>query len=354
MCGELQRAVSANITPSTAIHMDENHNAEEQRQSSSFLRRARWHDYTSRCIYLVTFSAAKGAPAFSAVRGEITPDGVKAETDLFPVGAIIDRELNRIPEYYPFVNILAYSVMPDHVHVVLFVEKANAMPLPRVVAAVKARCTGAYREAFPESSLTLAGESLFTKGFNDRIVSKSGQAEAFCRYVNDNPKRLYLRKNHPEFFNRCRLISVNGRQLAAYGNLLLLRHCAKSVVKVSRSFSAEETAAAERVWSEAIRSHGVLVSPFISEGEKAVRNLAVDNSASIIHILPNGFPERFKPSGREFVLCQEGRLLLIAPVEFRSRRFIVSREQCLEMNELAELIASDRLAFNIRRNGKPI
>lgn len=31
-------------------------------------RRAPWHDYRSRCVYMVTFTKMKGCPEFSTVR----------------------------------------------------------------------------------------------------------------------------------------------------------------------------------------------------------------------------------------------------------------------------------------------
>ncbi len=317
------------------------------RKNPDFLCRASWHDYTSRCIYMVTVSAAPGAPRFSSIKGVVTSEGVKAETELFPAGEIIEREINALHSNYPSVSVLAYCVMPDHVHIVIFIREKTELTLSRIVAAVKARSTSAFWAAFPDSQLASARESLFAKGFNDRIVRGEGQTDTFCQYVRDNPKRYFLRKAHPEYFNRCRIISINGRELAAFGNLLLLRHCVKSAVKVSRSLAAEEATARERAWSETVRSRGVLVSPFISEGEKAVRNQAVEGGACIIHILPNGFPERFKPCGRDFELCVEGRLLLIAPVEYNTRKTVVTRGQCLAMNELAALVAADGLRLAI-------
>ncbi|MDE6126257.1 MAG: transposase [Muribaculaceae bacterium] len=302
---------------------------------------------------MVTVSAAAGAPRFSEIMGTASEEGVSAWARLLPAGALIEREIVRLPEHYPVAKILAYSVMPDHLHIVVFIRERTETSLPRIVAAFKAKCTQAFRMSFPESPLSMAGESLFAKGFNDRIVRGRGEADAFCRYVEDNPKRYYIRKNHPEYFDRCRIIAVNGRELAAYGNLLLLRHCVKSAVKVSRSLTPEETICRERAWSETIRSRGVLVSPFISPGEKEVFRRAAEGGAGIIHILPNGFPERFKPSGREFDLCAEGRLLLIAPVEHDTRKTVVSRERCLEMNELAALVAANGLSLAIRREPRP-
>lgn len=83
-----------------------------------------------------------------------------------------------------------------------------------------------------------------------------------------------------------------------------------------------------------------LSPPFISQKEKAVREAGLRAGASIIHLLDNGFPPRYKPSGRDFGLCCEGRLLEIAPVEYSSQKKPLRRETALALNDLAMAIAA--------------
>ncbi len=56
----------------------------------------------------------------------------------------------------------------------------------------------------------------------------------------------------------------------------------------------------------------VLVSPFISKSEKAIRVEAEDIGANIILITHEAFGERFKPAAHDFNLCSQGRLLIIS------------------------------------------
>ena len=67
--------------------------------------------------------------------------------------------------------------------------------------------------------------------------------------------------------------------------------------------------------------------------------MAIDAGANLIIIRNEGFEERFKPSGLEFELCSEGRLLLLAPWPDKLRRSVVTRAEALEMNALAAKIA---------------
>ncbi len=309
-----------------------------------FYLRAEWHDYASRCFYMITVNKSADAPVLSAVKGEITPQGAVARTELTPTGVIVENALKRIKEHYPFVEIGRIAVMPDHVHFMVFVKLAGKIQLGEVVRIFKKESSVYYKELFPESPIAKRGGSLFVDGFNDRIVYKQGQLDRFKRYVLDNPRRYYLRVSHPRFFNCCRNISLNGEVYSVYGNFMLLSHPIREFVKVSRRFTAEELQRRMAAWNETIRGAGVLISPFISPKEKEVMRAGIERGASIIRIVENGFPERYKPEGDWFDLCAEGRLLIIAPVNFNSRRERIKREQCVAMNELAERIANEEVS----------
>lgn len=293
---------------------------------------------------MVTITAVKGAPRFSRIEGRTAPSGVEAQALLTPVGQIIEEKISDLHKRYGFVAILSSCVMPDHIHFVIFVKEKTNIDLGHIVGSLKQLCDKEIKAAFPSLQLP----SVFSRGFNDKIVYKDGQLANFNRYVADNPKRFYLRRTHPDFFNSRQRVSINGKEYDLFGNILLLRHCLKSAVRISRTFSAEETNRRYQEWDEVMRGGGVLVSPFISKPEKAVRDRALETGAKIIHILPDGFPEKFKPSGVEFDLCVGGRLLLIAPVTADSRRHAVSRGECVAMNNLAEEIAAGELLLSVR------
>lgn len=67
--------------------------------------------------------------------------------------------------------------------------------------------------------------------------------------------------------------------------------------------------------------------------------------------MPNGLPERFKPSGREFELCSEGRLLIIAPDFYQTRKVELKRDLCLHGNEIADKIANGAVDMRLLRGG---
>lgn len=75
--------------------------------------RAPWHDYKSRCIYMITIMKRAETPQLAFVEG--------SELRITPIGRIIQRLIINFNEVEPLIRILQYIVMPDHVHILLFV-----------------------------------------------------------------------------------------------------------------------------------------------------------------------------------------------------------------------------------------
>lgn len=144
----------------------------------------------------------------------------------------------------------------------------------------------------------------------------------------------------PELFERVQCVKISDREMDLYGNFQLLKHPIITPAIVSSRYTVEEAAIWSRAWDEAIRTQGVLVSPFISEAEQALMDRAIEEGASIIRIIPDGIPPKYKPAGKEFDLCAEGRCLHIGPPRPSKRRHMITRGECLALNDIARWIAS--------------
>lgn len=153
-----------------------------------------------------------------------------------------------------------------------------------------------------------------------------------------NPYRLAVRRANPDFFIRQNIISINGIACQAYGNIHLLHNPFKDQVVVHRTYTSVQLANEKERWLHTAANGGILVSPFISKAEKAIRTEAETLGGKIILITHEAFPERFKPASHDFDLCSEGRLLIISlglPPNTD-----LTRSHCLRMNDLAKSIAT--------------
>lgn len=309
------------------------------RRHPDYYLRAEWHDYRSKCFYLVTFNIAEGMLPLSEVCGGFSNGSVYAEYRLSKIGKMVEECIYLLPVIFPVVEISKYCIMPDHVHILIYMKHDSDTHLGEVIRRLKSESTKAYRNAFPLSQITLSRQSIFHAGFNDKIVYKRGQLETFKNYVTDNPRRYYIKNTFPSFFNSCRNLQIGNQRYQIYGNFFLLRHPQKVSVIVSKRHSEKEKEWRRQRYIELAKDCGVYVSPFISPKEKKIRDYGLERGVKIIRIVSNGFSDRFKPSGREFELCGEGRLLLICPFEYRTSKCETGRMDCLAMNNLADEIA---------------
>lgn len=291
--------------------------------------RSKTHDYRSRCIYLITIVKSDTTPVlshpFGGPRSAVSIPGVRTT----PAGDIVKSQLRNIPLNFPEARLLQYVVMPDHLHFVIEITKPTPYHLGELVAAFTGGCTRAAGYA----------ASFFEAGFHDRILRHKGQLRNMIDYVRDNPRRLIIKREHPAYFCKPRQLLFGEKTYMVYGNFLLLRNPTISAVRISRRFSEQELKTRHADWEETIRDNGVLVSPFISAAEKQVRDKAIADDGNIILVTRENMEEKYKPSGKLFELCSEGRLLIISTGKAGSRAAI-SRSEALAMNDLAESIAS--------------
>ena len=312
-------------------------------------RRATWHDYCSRRIYMLTVSKHANSPDFGILRGTSPSE---ASIELTPSGVIISEEIDKTAQLRPQIDIISTVIMPDHFHVIIFVKEELEKPVGNAVQAIKAAATRRIN--------ALAGRDarsaipIFTSGYHDRIITSRGQLSALKNYLRENPQRLFIKRENPDLFRRYSRLGVGNDDFAAFGNIFLLRNFHKMQVVIHRADTPEIRSSNEKRWLDCAINGGALISPFISPAEKAIRDKAIEAGGNIIIVRRDGFEERFKPTGREFALCAEGRLLLIAPWPDHLNDAIVTRREALAMNALAGRLAaiSPATPIFLKRRGR--
>ncbi len=248
-------------------------------------RRAPWHDYYGRSIYMITLNAAPGIPRFSALKGIPGNHDWPPCTILTPLGEIIAKSLSSLKETFPFTKIMRRVIMPEHVHFVIYVTEKTEYHLGDIISHFKGGCTRAYArlESIRTDNFDTKLQSIFEIGYHDRLLLKEGQLDRMLRYVSDNPRRRLERMSNPDFYSRYSLRDCQGNLYEAYGNIHLLADPDIEAVKISRSYSTEHLRRLKINWLRTIQNCGVLVSPFISPAEKRVRNWAIDNGGRLIY-----------------------------------------------------------------------
>ncbi len=348
--------------------------AGEKRES--MLRRKIGHDYAGRCMYMITMVVEGKRPLLGRLAGRSDADPLSPDVprvELSALGRVVKEEWWGIPKYYPEIEIVALQVMPDHLHGILFVTEAMTAHLGQVMKGFKTGCNRAYRKlgydtpktspqpapfsqsvssplsdhtqavqyvatvSQPKSSHPHSG-FLFSPGFNDRILYQEGQLENWKQYLKDNPRRLLMRKEFPHLFRVQFDIHYGSHTYSTLGNRFLLDVPEKMAVQCSRSISEEELRKQTQKALLMARDGVVHVSPAISKGEKAIMRALFDARYPIILLVENGLTAFSRPHGEFYEACAKGHLLIMSPWQHHNERLVISREQCLTLNELAREI----------------
>ena len=153
---------------------------------------------------------------------------------------------------------------------------------------------------------------VFEKNWHDWIVMKRGQLAAFTRYIRENPKRAWLRRENRQFFTRPGTLAFAGRHWFSYGNPALLALPVLEPFRCSRSWTADGPEWREAL-SRATRTGpgGAGVGTFLSPCEKACGNAIYRAGGAFIVLSPEGFPDRWHPARAKETLCAAGRMLFL-------------------------------------------
>lgn len=284
-------------------------------------RRAFNHDYYAPYSYLITLNKRSDASFFSKITG--TLDNLVVE--LSPLGKIIREEIFALPKFHPIIRVEQYIIMPDHVHMLVRVMERS----PKHLGYYIGNLTGAVNRRQPA----------FEPGYNDKFIHPGRSLDDVYQYIRQNPYRLAVRQQHPEFFRKSRNLTIGNQSVQGYGNLFLLRNPFKYNLVIHRSDTDNDYRQKLEHCKYLAENGGVIVSPFISPREKQIRKEVEELRGRIIVVHDRVFTEREKPARHDFNLCCNGQLLLIAPTTI-DRHEHPTRSQCIAMNNLASIIAS--------------
>ena len=261
---------------------------------------------------------------------------------LTDIGHIVQKELTGIPGYYEQIKIGQYQIMPDHLHVMLHIVRdlPPNVAMQRVIRGFKLGVNRAGGQAMGSDRVRV-----FEKGMNDSRVFGREHLEREVVYIRDNVRRFRMKKANPELFREVRnMMSLpDGTALCGFGNSFLLEHPRRVRVQFSRRATEAEWLLIEDAMDECLEQGYVFVSPFISPFEKRVLQKLIEQGGRAIRLTHEYFGERYKPGGRLFDLCCEGRLLEISVASAFHRYARLDRAACLKLNEVAGVIATTLL-----------
>jgi len=156
----------------------------------------RWKsfDYNSQGMYFITICTENRRNILSRIVGADVPDGPSVELSQY--GKIAEKYIRQLNDFYDNINVDRYVIMPNHIHIILFVYENGASRtspptrqhsvVSRFVSTLKRFCNKEY------------GENIWQRHFNDHVIRNREDYVEHLRYVCENPMRWYYDELYTE------------------------------------------------------------------------------------------------------------------------------------------------------------
>ena len=138
--------------------------------------RLKHYDYSQTGYYHITLCTKNRVPVLSRI---LPPDSPlqRATIQLTPVGIITDSYIANIPHVYPGVVLDKYAIMPNHIHLLLFLSDGSETSVPTIVRSLKRMVT------------TALGQSIWQDSFYDVIIRSNAMYRCEWEYIDCNPDK---------------------------------------------------------------------------------------------------------------------------------------------------------------------
>ncbi len=159
-------------------------------------------DYNTAGAYFLTICTENRRQILSHVVGGDVLDAPQIE--LLQNGEIAKKYIEQLNDFYDGIKIDRYVIMPNHVHILLFVLENGASRtslngasrtspptrqhsvISRFVSTFKRFCNKEY------------GENIWQRHFNDHVIRDREDYERHVKYICENPMRWYYDELYTE------------------------------------------------------------------------------------------------------------------------------------------------------------
>ncbi len=130
-------------------------------------------DYSKGGWYYITVCVKDRAPILSKI---ISKEPYIA---LLPYGEMVEKQIQQISAHYPVI-VEQYVIMPDHIHMILKIQKEEKTPLLSKVI-----------QQFKGSVTKQIGRSIWQRSFYDHVIRGKSDYEEIAMYIQQNPKKWF-------------------------------------------------------------------------------------------------------------------------------------------------------------------
>ena len=283
----------------------------EARPASAGLQPARWrrykgYDYSRGAVFFITFGISPRKPLFGVVSGDKVIHSSLGRAAL----ETLAREAQRNPKLVLYGSV----IMPDHVHLRIYVRPGTPEPLAAVGAFV-----GNFKRWTTWRAKRLGIPLAWEPNYYDRLCLSREIIELVDKYIANNPLKWALMHgpNPPlkviepldsPLLPESEWWTGVGASGFIDGNRKL------AAIQLSRKIAACEVAAVVARCLTAVEKGFTPISTFISPAELALKRALAAHGAPMVRVVPDPLATVYRPKEDEPVQFAAGRLLLLSRV----------------------------------------
>ena len=255
--------------------------------------------------------------------------------ELSPLGIKVKESLERMPQVEPKIELVCYSIMPNHIHFIIAVRGELNRPIGTIIRSfmgatsrslhmLKAEGKIQWNSAAASIARKASTEkpSLWQPGYCIGICHTEQKLHTRIGYVIENPFFGILENERHDFMKRTMMLTIKGRRYSGYGNMLLLKEPDRLQVFCHRNHPVthepyhltqdfrEEKQAILNAASDGV----VIVTPGISPGEADIMWSVIQNGGFVINIQQEEIPinDKWHPEKERRIYCSQGQMLVLS------------------------------------------
>lgn len=255
--------------------------------------------------------------------------------ELSPLGIKVKESLERMPQVEPKIELVCYSIMPNHIHFIIAVRGELNRPIGTIIRSfmgatsrslhmLKAEGKIQWNSAAASIARKASTEkpSLWQPGYCIGICHTEQKLHTRIGYVIENPFFGILETERHDFMKRTMMLTIKGRRYSGYGNMLLLKEPDRLQVFCHRNHPVthEPYHLTQDFWEEkqailnAAADGVVIVTPGISPCEADIMWSVLQNGGFVINIQQEEIPinDKWHPEKERRIYCSQGQMLVLS------------------------------------------
>jgi len=158
-------------------------------QNERKLNRLTNFDYSRNGLYFITICTKERKKCLSEIRDVGNAALGVPIVKLTEYGEIVDNNIRKINDIYRYVSVIKYVVMPDHIHMILFISdfEDKSVNCGTPGAAFPTKSVNQIINGLKTISTKQIGFSVWQRSFHDHIIRNEREFLEICNYIDNNP-----------------------------------------------------------------------------------------------------------------------------------------------------------------------